>query len=224
MRRTFTALAVATLGLTLAQNGWAQVDVSLRGGLSYSHLTGENISTDPKTGFTAGVFGRFGLKDNLGLRAELSYVQKGAKTTSEIFDPVEGQRSIDRTDDLPYLELMVPLDLTLRINNEKVRPHLLAGPSFALALSCTVEATNTEPRDCTNEFKDYDVGLLLGAGVEYGSGPGAFVAELRYDIGFVDIGGDEPAGETQITQKNRSLQLVVGYVRRLGRASGDQSR
>jgi hypothetical protein len=50
---------------------------------------------------------------------------------------------------------------------------------------------------------------VFGVGVELGSGPGAFLADLRYDYGIADI---NDTGDN-ISKKNRSIQLSFGYRR-----------
>jgi hypothetical protein len=108
------------------------------------------------------------------------------------------------------VELLLPVGIDLAVESESVQPRLYAGPALGFALSCEVKSdTGDPPSDCKDNIKSSDFGLVFGVGVELGSGPGAFLADLRYDYGIADINdtGDD------ISNKNRSIQLLIGYRR-----------
>ena len=79
--------------------------------------------------------------------------------------------------EIPLLaEVMVPLSADSRVS-----PHLIAGPSIALELSCGISGTIsgiTVSSDCDApdlgiERKTTDIGLIFGGGIEIQAGPGA---------------------------------------------------
>ncbi len=210
MKRLIATATPALLVLMLANVGHAQLSVGVRGGLNFSKLTGD-IRTDSRTGFMAAAFAGIGISGNWGIQPEISYVQKGAKI--EGIDPGTAETQTITTK-LDYIELQLPVDVDLPVENESITPRLYAGPTIGLALSCKVESdTSNDPAvDCKEDVKTYDFGLVLGVGVELGSGPGAFIADLRYLVGFANI---NDAGEDPTTSKNRGIQILVGYRRNI---------
>jgi hypothetical protein len=105
---------------------------------------------------------------------------------------------------------LLPIGINLAVESESAQPRLYAGPTLGFALSCEVKPdTDEPPSDCKDNIKSTDFGLVFGIGVELGSGPGAFLADLRYDYGIADINDTED----DITNRNRSLQLLIGYRR-----------
>jgi hypothetical protein len=190
--------------LVLLLSSAVQGQVSV--GLSYSELAGE-IKTDSKTGFMAGVFFGIGIAGSWGIMPEVSYVQKGAKVEGS--DVATGE-PLSVTTDIDYVELLLPVGIDLAVESESVQPRLYAGPALGFALSCEVTSdAGDPPSDCKDNIKSSDFGLVFGFGVELGSGPGAFLADLRYDYGIADI---NDTGDN-ISNKNRSIQLLIGYRR-----------
>lgn len=206
MPRLIPITTPALLVLLLASSGNAQLSVGVRGGFSYSELAGE-IKTDSKSGFLVGAFVGIGIAGNWGIRPEIAYVQKGAKVEGS--DAVTGE-PLTQTWDFDYLELLLPVGIDLAVEGESVQPRLYVGPTLGLTLSCEFDPdTGDPPQDCKDDFKSSDFGIVFGIGVELGSGPGAFLADLRYDYGIVDI---NDTGDN-VSRKNRSIQLSFGYRR-----------
>ncbi|MGD8867779.1 MAG: porin family protein [Gemmatimonadales bacterium] len=206
MPRLISITTPALLVLLLAVSGHSQTSVGVRGGFSYSELAGE-IKTDSKSGFLIGAFVGFGIAGNLGIRPEISYVQKGAKVEGS--DLATGE-PLSQTTDIDYFELLIPVGIDLAVEGETVQPRLYVGPTLGLALSCEFDPDTGDPsQDCKDDFKSSDFGVVFGVGVELGSGPGAFLADLRYDYGIADI---NDTGDN-ISKKNRSIQLSFGYRR-----------
>lgn len=206
MPRLISTTTPALLVLLLASSGHSQTAVGVRGGFSYSELAGD-VKTDSKSGFLVGAFVGVGIAGNLGIRPEVSYVQKGAKVEGS--DAATGE-PLSQTTDIDYLELLLPVGIDLVVEGESVQPRLYVGPTLGLALSCEFDPdTGDPPQDCKDDFKSSDFGVVFGIGVELGSGPGAFLADLRYDYGIADI---NDTGDN-ISKKNRSIQLSFGYRR-----------
>lgn len=207
MQKLFGLTLPALLLLLLSSAAQAQVSVGVRGGLSYSELVGAEINTDSKTGFMAGAYVGIQISGAWVVQPEVSYIQKGAKVQGS--DIITGE-PLSVTTDIDYVELLLPVGIILAVESESVQPRLYAGPALGLALSCEVKPDTEEPpSDCKDSIKSSDFGLVFGIGIELGSGPGAFLADLRYDYGIADINDTED----NITNKNRSIQLLIGYRR-----------
>jgi hypothetical protein len=208
MKRLIAIATPALLVLMLANIGHAQLAVGVRAGLSYANLGGD-VKTDSKTGFMAGAFAGIGISGNFFLQPEVYYAQKGAKI--EGFDLATGSPITTETS-LDYIELQVPVGIDLSIENETVNPRAYAGPTLGFALRCEVvtDPSDDPPVDCKDSVKSYDFGIVFGIGVEFGSGPGAFVADLRYDLGLANINDAE---RETVSNKNRAIQILIGYRR-----------
>ena len=214
---------VAVLGT--ANSASAQrLSVGTRLGVAISDFGGDFgdlAETDSRTAFTmSGVFG-WNFSRLFAFQPEIAYVLKGA--TDDIPNDIA-----DVTLDLRYLELQLPLVLTIPIAESGFRPRLYSGPAVALELSCEVEVDDgvfTVITDCDERFdtefgfqvaftetKALDIGWLFGGGFDLAAGPGALTGDLRYNVGLTDI-NDFPGdfGE-EMSIKNRALQLLLGYV------------
>ncbi len=139
---------------------------------------------------TVGLATRFPVASGVAVQPELHLTGKGYRST---------QPSLSLT----YLELSVPLRLTLggmpSSGTSFVRPVISAGASVAVLVSCA-RSTGTP---CGQELpwgdpmgmRPFDAGLLLGVGVERKTRAGArYALEFRYDRGMRDV--DHPVGRT----------------------------
>ncbi len=50
-----------------------------------------------------------------------------------------------------------------------------------------------------------DIGILLGGGLDIRIGGGALTADVRYNLGLIDI------DESDATSRNRAFQVLPGY-------------
>ncbi|NIM50715.1 MAG: hypothetical protein GTO22_15930 [Gemmatimonadales bacterium] len=53
---------------------------------------------------------------------------------------------------------------------------------------------------------------MIGVGVDVALGNGAITADIRYNLGLMDI-----HESTELTLRNRAFQVLVGYVHHLSR-------
>lgn len=122
------------------------------------------------------------------------------------------------------LELQVPIVLRIPTGGPVV-PRFYSGPAVAAQLACQSSASDgvaTVTLDCDQvipmevgdivnftETKGIDFGWMFGGGIDLAAGPGALTFDVRYNLGLTDI-NDFPGLDTTI--KNRTLQLLTGYV------------
>ena len=185
MKRLIALATPMLLALLPTGTVQAQISVGLRGGLSYSELSGEQINTDSKTGFMGGVYAGVKISNNWVIMPEVSYIQKGAKVEGA---DIGTGAPLTVTTDIDYVELLLPIGINFSVESESLQPRLYAGPTLGFALSCEVKPdTDEPPSDCKDDIKSSDYGIVFGFGVELGSGLGAFLADLRYDYGIADI-------------------------------------
>ncbi len=175
----------------------------------------------------SGGFAGFKLGERVTIYGELSFVRKGYSSEGYFFrDAGEGvveEVTLDWTVHLDYLELQVPLAVMFPTGG-RLRPRLYAVPSLALELGCGWSLTErsvfisggsvigTEHSESTGDCADeeiqtetIDIGILFGGGLDKRIGGGALTADVRYNLGLIDI--DDSDG----TLKNRAFQVLLGY-------------
>jgi hypothetical protein len=143
------------------------------------------------------------------------------------------QTTLEWTVHLDYLELQVPLAFVFPTGG-RLRPRLYAGPSLAIELRCGSglavqnefyivggELIGSEESEVTGDCRDgydqgpfvpllietktIDIGILFGGGLDIRIGSGALTADVRYNLGLIDV------DESDATLKNRAFQVLLGY-------------
>ncbi len=223
------ALLIGALcSLFILQSAYSQVHVGLVGGVNVATMTDEDpdvVGVSSRTSFSLGVVVEVALRRGFSLRAEPTYLRKGAVETVS-----DGLISGENEFQFSYLE--VPLLLSYTFSTGPVRPYLTAGPSVGLFLDAD-DAVLRRPdgvfkADMDAVVKRFDVGLALGSGVSYPVGRVTLFAQGRYTLGLTNInqGGlitirddvnDLPLElELDATDtKTRGFQMMAGVTFRL---------
>lgn len=192
MRRTMTLLTAGALALTQVPRAHAQVEVGVKGGLTFATLSETDLSPNFKsqTGFAAGVHFGIPLGGTFLLQPEGLITQQGAGVQ-------EG--TTDGTLKLTYLQ--VPLNFRLNLGSGGIRPFILGGPYAAFKLSCSVE--DIVGADCDDlDLGSTDWGVDFGGGLRFGN----FFAEARYNLGLKDISNVSEGFDS----KQRVFMVMVG--------------
>lgn len=188
-----------------AQSANANARIGVMGGINLSTFSGEDSSDDleNRMGLLAGLSYARPRPGSFGFEMDLLFSAKGAKSS-------DGPNEV--TFNLNYLELPVLLRYDFATTGG-IRPHLSAGPSFALRTGCSGEGNNNgvsvsvdcdELQDALNvEFKSIDVGATVGGGLDFAVGRNTFTVGARYTLGLVSIVEDE-------STKNRAISLFAG--------------
>jgi len=230
MRRSFYIGLIAVMTIFFIMPASAQIfGIGVKGGLNFSTLSGDfvdvngDFGTDDvfstQTGFVVGVSFNTSLFPLLSLQPEILYSEKGAKF-DVLFDDfdIPGVGDIDASIDLAYLEVPVLLKAGLPIPG--FSPFLYAGPSFAFNLSAEasydidvtvngMRVSESGSEDISDEIKSFDVGIVLGGGVEFGLPTLKLHAELRYTMGLSNV-YDLNNDNDDLDVNNRVLSLMVG--------------
>jgi len=213
------ALFIATLP------AGAQVKLGIIGGLNIANLNGEdadgsNIDFSSRTALGVGGILDIGLSENVALRLEPMYLQKGGKFDAT--DPDLGTATF--TFKAGYLE--VPAFLKIALGTNTTRPYLMAGPAIGVNLSPKVNLSASGvslETDADKITKSTDFGLGFGAGVSFPAGSSSIFVEGRYVLGLTDIaragtlsfmGAELPVDDANI--KTRGLQFMAGITFPLG--------
>ncbi len=221
MKRLSTILLVSAALLALMQPSSAQlIGVGVKGGVNYSTLSGSFMIDEEdfevsdlkyKTGLVVGASYSMGLLPMISLQPELLYTSKGAKFSDSFIDdgvPVD----IEATLDLTYIEIPILVKVTLPTPG--LSPSFYAGPAIAFisAAKAKFEVSAmgfsfSDEQDIKEEIKSTDIGLVLGAGLEFGLPVFKLTADLRYTMGLSSI---DEVGDGDI--KNNAITLMLGVV------------
>jgi len=175
-------------------------------GLNYSDFTGDVPDEfGSKLGFSGGAFLAYAFGDWFTVQPEVLYSQKGAKGSG---DTPLGEETV--TLSLDYIE--IPVLAVLTIPTQSIwTPKVFVGPAFGFLISAEAKAElagEEEEENMEEAFKDYDVGIVFGGGVDVKVGPGAITADIRYNFGVTNIADDE---EDDFSVKNGVFSFMVGY-------------
>ena len=179
-------LAAAVAGELQAQRPRPAVGAQV--GYSRSDIGGADAEqVRSRQGALSGVFLHFPMSGALAVRPELLFSLKGGRTQATI----EGGGSATLDIELAYLEL--PVLAHVALGGGRYRPVLFAGPAPALQIGCDLQVViEPEPLRVTcNEaevaFRQWDVGLVAGAGVEAHLNRSTLALEARYTTGLRSI-------------------------------------
>jgi hypothetical protein len=184
------SLVFATSVPALAQNQGS----GAKGGLNFTsvqlEVAGADATSDRRTGFVGGLFFQLPVARQLSAQFETLYAQKGS----------EGGDAGSLKLDYFELPLLLRWDSTSTGNP---RGNLFAGPSFNFNTRARAEAGGVE-EDIADDVEALDVGLIVGAGAEFGR----FLIDGRYQHGLREVKKDAGAEDSRL--RHRAFSLMVG--------------
>lgn len=204
MKKMRLTAVIAMLAIVTAVS--AQVSLGIKGGVNMSNFVYDDEVNDknPKIGFNIGLAADVDFAPNMALQTGLFLSTKGFKTVNDAID-------VEYTENLMYLQL--PLHLAYKVDvtpGSRIVFH--AGPYVAYGVGGSRKANvgNLSGEwdvdkifgDANGQYKPFDAGLGLGVGAEMG----AFLIDLGWDMGMVNI-SNRDNGNT----KNQNAYLSVGY-------------
>lgn len=200
----------------------AQFHLGLRGGVlsssaNYSETTaGQAIKN--RTGFLGSLLLEYRINNGFAVQPEVSWVQRGWKNSTVFSIPFLGSNETIYQENINYVEIPVMLKGGFGVG--PVRLDVLAGPSFAWAVSGQRKITNkftnsnnqttedsaTEDLDFDQDFEKADFGVQGGAVVSVKMGVGQLFIDGRYLYGLKDLSkGDD----VKVTSKGVALSVGV---------------
>ena len=154
--------------------------------------TFSSVSFTPKVqqgmlmGYTAGVTARYNTEKNVGLQAELNYVQQGWKEQFDLNPEFTYSRTIN------YIEL--PVFTHIYFGGKNAKFYINLGPKIGYALNEKTESNlgDATPNTTNDQHdmpidKKFDWGLCGGPGLEIRTGVGYFLLEGRYYYALGDM-------------------------------------
>ncbi len=180
MKKLFL-LAIAVIGFSI--NSQAQdIKFGVKGGVNFANLTDlSGADLDSRTGFHLGAVLQLSLMETFAIQPELLYSAQGASI---------GDFDID----LDYIN--IPILAKLKFAGIA---SVEAGPQFGFVINDGIEEF-AQSFGGDAEAKSFDLGLAVGAGVEFGG----FFGQVRYNLGLTEVADDSDG-------KNSNFQVSVGY-------------
>ena len=211
MRPSVLALLVPALlaapSAAGAQTTPAQVRFGLLGSFNMSTLGGSDVARPRmKGGFSVGALVRLPISNAWSFQPELEYAGKGVrmKSTTTPSGPYT------ETVGLGYLEAPLLLRLSAR-STPSGRLFVEAGPAPAVNLRCSISlvanavSVSTSCASRSLDPNSFDVGAIVGVGLELPLGTRSIWAGVRYNYGLTDVADGSNA-------RNRNLQIVGGLI------------
>jgi hypothetical protein len=167
--------------------------VGVKAGVNFAKLKfsdDQGLELKNKVGAVAGLFVSKAINDNVGIRAEGLFSQKGAKV--EAFGE-SGKFKVNYFD--------VPVLLTFGPSSgSDMHFNFFTGPQLSFKLKAESEFGG-ETQDEGDSVKGTDFGWVVGVGLA----SGRFSADARYALGLSNINKDADG-----TVKNRTFSVMVG--------------
>lgn len=193
MKKTFFTLTLIAFcaGSVLAQG----ISGGIKAGANFANqkidYEGLDISPSSRTSLHLGVFLTIMVSETFGVQPELMYNSVGSKIE------IGGEDGISKVN---YLS--VPI--MVRYNPVAIF-NIHAGPQFGFLLSAEDEYDGNS-EDTKDEYKQLDLGLGIGAGVDLPMGLGF---SARYVVGLSNIADTEDLEDVKLT--NSVIQLSATY-------------
>jgi hypothetical protein len=174
-------------------------------GYSRSSLGGPDAQgVSSRQGALSGVYLQLPIGGPVSFRPELLFALKGGRAQAAVV----GGGVVDIDIGLAYLEL--PALLRIERPTGRFRPVLFAGPSAALQIGCdlqVIDPTNPLRAECDQQvnvpaFRQFDLGMVVGTGIEVRWPQSALSLEARYMLGFRSV-------LEEVDIRNRAVGVLV---------------
>lgn len=215
MKKTFLSFAILSLGCILLSDVKAQDNLSLgvKGNFGHAWMNADGKSLFKPTA-AAGLRLVYSANAHLGIGGDLLFSAEGSKKEFS-----EGTTEV-RTN-LNYIRAVPQVLYFFGEYGDAVRPKIFAGPSFGFLVGGKIK-TETGGTTVTADSRDYyngfDLGALIGAGVNCRLSPGSWLnLDLGYTHGFID---QTKADNT--TAYNRNIAVGIGVTWGIGKVKPEQ--
>src|SRR6218665_1532848 len=193
--------------------------LGINGGATYSKFRNQDVGTINGTygfGFMAGLSAEYYLKDNLSLKANLSYDRKSSRAKStlsvrEYYDsyPIVYRQKITYNYDYLTLPIMVKFDF-----GKNKDFFINGGPFIGYLLQSELKSKMkpsypTDPLDTTDSYNSFDYGLTVGFGkIVKLTEKTDLSIEVRDNLGLSKMNDFETYGGKDI--RSNSFNLIIG--------------
>ncbi len=187
------ALVLSSAPAAMAQNQGS----GIKGGVNFAELDidpGDFDFFERRTGLVAGAFFVLPVAPHFSIQPEALYSQKGAKV-----EEADGGGTLK----LDYFDIPI-LARWDSSNSGEARFNVFAGPSFNFRIRARQDIDG-ENNDISADIERFDLGIVFGAGVEFGK----FLIDGRSQLGLRPV--NKFRDEEGFEAKNRSFSLMGGF-------------
>ncbi|TNE35152.1 PorT family protein [bacterium] len=175
------------------------------GGINSSSLRiepSDNFDVEGRTSFGAGLFMNIQANSILSLQITPMFVEKGAKARYDLNFLKYTEFKAD------YIEF--PGLARLNFDAGMLKPYVIAGPSLGFQLNSTYLDGDGKEVDNSDDTKNIDISLVIGAGLEIELDNLSLFGQLTYNHGLSNI--DNTDGTFDITDEiyTRAIGVYVG--------------
>jgi opacity protein-like surface antigen len=196
-----------------------QTQLGIIGGINIANISGDeldgndqkqSVNSSSRTGFSIGGVLDLTLSENIALRFEPMYLQKGAK---------EEEAGVTAKYKFTYIE--VPAFIKVAFGTSNTRPYIMAGPSLGFLLSADIEGEEggvTASFDFKDVMSSTDFGLGFGGGVNFQLETLSIFLEARYALGLTDVfkGGTLNIAGIPIDFEDNELDIKTNGIQIMG--------
>jgi outer membrane protein with beta-barrel domain len=173
-------------------------------GYSRSDLSGSEAQrVESRQGALTGVYLQMPLKPPVFLRTEILFALKGGRTQAVVNDTLTRDLDIG----LAYIEM--PVLLRVAATRGRFRPVAFGGPAPSLQIGCDLQVIDPNtPISATcaetdvPPFRQFDLGMVIGGGLEMRFPQSALALEARYTVGLRSV-------LDGVDVKNRAFGVVL---------------
>ena len=205
VRRLLAPAALVAAVALLPTTASAQ-QIGAKAGVNFASLTNaDDLFPDDtqRLGIVGGLFVTVPATERFSFQIEGLYSEKGISVESD-----EDGFEIEGDVRLQYLEVPVLGRADFAASGSSTNFYIVAGaaPAFKLDARLKLEALDEEEtEDLSDDVESFDLGLVGGAGVEFGNAS----IEARYTHGLMSIAKDQDDDEDAV--KNKVFSVTFGY-------------
>ncbi len=211
--KNMNMILVVLLAVITVLPASAQVNLGVLGGLNIANLKLDQGDMGGAEFASRTVFGfggilDYGIGENIALRLEPMYLQKGANIE---WEGIVGECFIK----LSYFE--VPLMFKYSFSSDKINPYIMAGPGIGFLLEAKMEDSSSGvsvETDIKDETSNTDFSLGFGAGVSVPIGNNSFFVDGRYALGLANIIDDPEFPDDDV--KTKGIHIFAGITFPIG--------
>jgi opacity protein-like surface antigen len=209
MKRLVSLAAVGVVLLNAAVFAQMSISPGITAGLSSFKETvsysGMTVTSDSRTGLAFGGLLDISVMNILSIEPGIGYSMRGYKMSTT--EPSFGTMTFSNN----FSYLTIPVHGKLKFPTPLIKPYALAGLNVGLLLAAKakMEGTGipTEELDVKDSMNAVDIGLDLGAGVEFSMPQITPFVEFVYYMGLTNFPKDVPSG---YSAKNNGFELKGG--------------
>lgn len=189
----------------------AQTVYGFRIGANVGTLSGTFVEAGPESsvGLVAGSFVRYALRNDLGVQVEVLYSQKGAQFEATTIEGEPFERMLRAT----YLE--IPILLTYApAPYASLSPVIYGGGAvgFEIGEQVRERLEGFEQTQESDVLTSPDLGLLVGADVQFSLGLLDALVGVRYTHGLRDLVDPDAATRPDSEAFTRTFAVTVGFL------------